>query len=64
MNIWTFTVTFDLELKNPIFTQDAPKHDDVPSNEIWPQKEQTIPNEMVETIFDHSPHCDRDLEDS
>ena len=32
MNIWTFTVTFDLELKNPIFTQDAPKHDDVPSN--------------------------------
>ena len=46
----------DLEYNNPIFTQDTPAYDDVLSNEIWLQQEQTSSIDMVGTIIsDYEP---------
>ena len=51
-----FHCDLDLEHNHPLYTQETPEYDDVPSNQIWLQKEQTSSKDMVEAVMcDHEP---------
>ena len=50
---------------NPIFSQNNPPYDDVPSNQLWLQKDQQFRKYIKKVIFWlYYPNCDLDLEDS
>ena len=50
---------------NPIFSQDNPAYDDVPSNQVYLQKSQHLRRYLRKLYFDFMfLHCDLELEDS
>ena len=57
---------FDLEHNNPLFTQDTPDKDDVPSHKIWLQKDRQFSryyrNSHVRLYYPSKSQCDLDLE--
>ena len=55
----------DLVNNNLIFKQNTPAYDDIPSNQIWLQKDHQFVDIVETVIFDYmSPNCDLQLEDS
>ena len=65
MNLYS---DLDFEHNDPIFTQDTPANDHVPSKEIGSKKKKKISSsaDMVKTVISDyiNPHCDLDLENS
>ena len=59
------TLTFIPQQSNPIFSQDNPLYDDVPSNQVYLQKDQQFRRHIRKSYLDNMIlHCDLDLEDS
>ena len=67
LEFWTFSVTLPLpwpQQTNPIFSQDNPPHDDVPSSQVYLQKDQQFRWYINKSYFDYIIlNCDLDLEE-
>ena len=65
-NSWPFLWPWPWpEQSNPIFLQDDPDYDDVPSNQVKSQKDQQLGWCIKKSYFDYMIfNCDLDLQDS